>query len=894
MSVSRGNDVTSVPTTGARVLLTGGTGFVGKVVLEELLRRREELGIERIYLLIRPRRRKSSRDRFDHDIARSRCFSRLEPGWQSICHPIAGNVVDGGLGISAEDLAEVRNELTHIIHCAASIKFDLPIAEAAAINIRGALAVLAFAQGCSNLRRFVDVSTAYVTPHPGDDVAVEEKLVDLPFDAAQVYATILAGDADETSLLAQTGHANTYTFTKCVAELLLAERRGDTPLTLLRPSIVGACRRYPFAGWIDSRAAYAGFIALLGAGHLKVIRADPNTIVDVIACDDVADRIIACAFEPALQEPLVIRHAVAGLANSGLAYDIARSHERYFQAHPHEKAASLAYLGASEASFRFHEWMHHHVPVGAARMAVGFRRQKRAAVKINRLADVLEYVNEAFYYFLHHTFDFRSAFPPLEDFRLEEYLDSVSHGISEHLLKRNPQHAPLRMHGMDLSWALRQPDGNSTVRAFAYFMRKTLRAAGAEITFNEAEIKSALAEVREGDLVILAPSHRSYMDFLVTSLLCFAHPGLGLKLPRVAASDDFSHIPLVGPLLQAAGAFYIKRGQGAPDPALTRQITELVQAGHSLEFYAEGTRSRSRRFLAPKRGILRALQQAQRSAVVLPLSITYDRVAEEEGFLSELEGRGKHKGGLMPLAKWTMKLMAGNVRLGRIHIRSGAPLRLDADSDIKVVSHAIVAELQRHTAVTTFHLSAFCHHNARLGIDSAELRKAIERRGGVVIDSKLGGEEEVPPLLQRTYEGQWMHLYYADARSRAPGNAAVASHIQRNGFWFPEGPQFDDDLTDTVVEALFEPICRDYVRVAGEVESRPAGSKFTVEEFVQRIPGAFVRDVEDALDDLTSRGVLVGDAQTYRWADGGGPRDLTDYRNDCAWQGTLHWEKMIL
>jgi uncharacterized protein YbjT (DUF2867 family) len=30
------------------VLLTGATGFVGKVVLYELLRRREELGIERV------------------------------------------------------------------------------------------------------------------------------------------------------------------------------------------------------------------------------------------------------------------------------------------------------------------------------------------------------------------------------------------------------------------------------------------------------------------------------------------------------------------------------------------------------------------------------------------------------------------------------------------------------------------------------------------------------------------------------------------------------------------------------------------------------------------------------------------------------------------------------
>ncbi len=886
-----GSEMLTPESAGARVLLTGSTGFVGKVVLEELLRRRDELGVERVYLLIRPRTNKSASERLKQDVVPSPCFSRLEAGWQNFCHPVAGDITEAGLGVSEGDGAMLRSDATHIIHCAASVRFDLPIAEAARINITGALEVLAFAQSCSSLTRMVDISTAYVTPHPGEDVPVEEKLVELPFDADEVYAEIMAGRADEKALLAQTRHANTYTFTKCIAEALLARRRSDVPLTLLRPSVVSACRRYPFPGWIDSRAAYAAFISLLGAGHLRVIRVDPNAAADVVPCDDVADRILSCAFEPSLQQPLVIRHAVAGLANSGTLSRLAYTHERHFRAHPHEKQARWAYVGRSKAFFRLNAWMHHHVPLGAAKVASQLKRQKGAAKKIRRLANALGYLDRTFYYFGHHTFDFRTAFPPLKDFDLDSYLESISHGISEHLLKRDPRQAPLRMHGTDWRWALRQPDGNSTQRAFAYFMRKALRAAGAEITFNEAEIKSAMREVREGDLVVLAPSHRSYMDFLVTSLLCFAHPGLGLRLPRVAATDDFSRIPIVGSLLQGAGAFYIKRGLGGPDPVLNQQITQLVRAGHSLEFYPEGTRSRSRRFLAPKRGILRALQQAGRPAVVLPLSISYDRIAEEEGFLRELDGRAKHKGGLAPLARWTMKLVRGEVKLGRIHIRSGPPLRLEADSDVKALSHAIVAELQRHMAVTTFHISAFCHHNAELDIDPAALRSAITRRGGVVIESKLPAEDEVPPLLQRTYEGQWMHLFYADAEIRAPGNVAVASHIRRNGFWFPEGRHFDDEVTEAVLQGLFEPICRDYQRVSQAVEAMPADSVFTAHDLVQRLPGAFLRDVEDTLDDLTERGVLVRERDAYRWANG--PSDLSAYRNDCVWHAAAHSDRMV-
>ena len=87
-------------TRGARVLVTGCTGFVGKVVLEELMRRREEIGIERVYLLIRPRRRKTPDERFDHYVAPSKCFSRLEPGWRKYCHPIAGDMLhDDGDGL---------------------------------------------------------------------------------------------------------------------------------------------------------------------------------------------------------------------------------------------------------------------------------------------------------------------------------------------------------------------------------------------------------------------------------------------------------------------------------------------------------------------------------------------------------------------------------------------------------------------------------------------------------------------------------------------------------------------------------------------------------------------------------------------------------------------------
>lgn len=854
-------------TPGVSVLLTGCTGFVGKVVLAELMRRRDELGIAAVHLLIRPRRGRSAQERFDNDVATSPCFSRFEPGWRELCHPVKGDIVDDRLGLDADAPERLAAELTHVIHCAASVRFDLPVAEAAEINIGGALNVLEFAHSCTALRRLVDVSTAYATPHPGHGVPVHETLVELPFDVEEAYASIMAGTADERALLATSRHANTYTLTKCMAEVLLARRRGDVPLTLLRPSIVSACRRYPFPGWIDSRAAYAAFISLLGAGYLRVVRFDPNVTPDLVPCDDVAHRILACAFDPGQQQPLLVRHAVSGLENSGRLSDLARHHELYFQAHPHERPARWVYCGPSPLRFRVYEWLHHHVPLSLARLGARMRRRHQDEARIGKLHAAIGSLDRMFYYFGHHTFDFRTSFPPPEGFELSPYLDIISAGISHHLLKRDPCAAPLQMHGTDTGWALRQPEGNATQRAFAYFMRKVLRGAGVEITFDEAAIKAALREVGPDDLVVLAPSHRSYMDFLVTSLLCFAHPGLGLRLPRVAATDDFARIPIVGRVLKAAGAFYIRRGTGAPDPALNEQLGELVRAGHSLEFYPEGKRSRSRRFLPAKRGILRALQGTGRRTVVLPLAISYDRIAEEAGFLRELEGTARHRGGLKLLGRWLVELTKGRIRLGRTHIRCGAPLPLETDTDVHELGRSLIAELQKNTVATTFHLRAFCAAHESAGIEPDALQAKIVRRGGLVIDSQLDRADEVPELVRRTYETQWMHLFYADALERFAGEGAVGAHVRRNGFWFPTASTAADDLmTHRVLKALFEPICEDYRRVEAEVHAFP-DEGLTVLDVVRRLPGSFLRDVEDALGELADTGVLEFDGERYRRAE---------------------------
>ena len=59
---------------GKNVMLSGCTGFLGKVVLEKLLRSCPEIG--QIYLLLRPKRHKQAIDRIKDEILDTMCFQR--------------------------------------------------------------------------------------------------------------------------------------------------------------------------------------------------------------------------------------------------------------------------------------------------------------------------------------------------------------------------------------------------------------------------------------------------------------------------------------------------------------------------------------------------------------------------------------------------------------------------------------------------------------------------------------------------------------------------------------------------------------------------------------------------------------------------------------------------
>jgi thioester reductase-like protein len=422
------------------VLLTGATGFVGKVVLEELMRRREELRVGRVLALVRASDAEHADARLRTDVVSSACFASHAPGWEKRVEAIAGDLTKPGLGLAPGVRERVAAEVTHFVHCAASVEFNLPLAEAAAVNTTGALAALELARACPRLESFVDVSTCYVTPHPdaecGGLLRARETLAPLPRDAASIYADILAGRGREAALLAETGHPNTYTLTKCIAEHLVARRGAEIPVTLVRPSIVSASQRWPSPGWIDSAAAFAGFVALLGSGRLRVVSGNLRARLDVVPCDAVAHRIVEAAFAPPTRGALRIRHAVAGLAGS-LPLQLCRERiTAYFEKHPvRGPGVGIRWVGESRLGFRVAHALHHELPALGGSLAASLARQPSKARAARKLLERQRAANRDFTYFTHATFDFESSVPLDPPLDPASYLDVVCDGVSRNLLR---------------------------------------------------------------------------------------------------------------------------------------------------------------------------------------------------------------------------------------------------------------------------------------------------------------------------------------------------------------------------------------------------------------------------------------------------------------------------
>ena len=243
------------------ILLTGATGFLGMDALARLIERdRDE-----VVVLVRAADDEAARARLDG------VFARLydePPAGAARVSAVRGDLLEPGLGLSAGDRARLVGSVDRIVHCAASISFELPLEDAREINVRGVERVIELAReiaAAGSLRRFVHVSTAYVSGRH-------------------------AGEFSEDDLDVGQEFRNTYERSKNEAERLLRAAAGELPLAVARPSIVVG---HSVSGWTSAFNVLYWPMRAFERGLLQEVPARADSIVDFVPVDYVTDGVLA-------------------------------------------------------------------------------------------------------------------------------------------------------------------------------------------------------------------------------------------------------------------------------------------------------------------------------------------------------------------------------------------------------------------------------------------------------------------------------------------------------------------------------------------------------------------------------------------------------------------------
>jgi glycerol-3-phosphate O-acyltransferase len=188
-----------------------------------------------------------------------------------------------------------------------------------------------------------------------------------------------------------------------------------------------------------------------------------------------------------------------------------------------------------------------------------------------------------------------------------------------------------------------------------------------------------VAEYAKRHPIVLVPSHRSYFDFLLLSVLFYAHH---LVPPHILARENMAFGPF-GVIFRRAGAFFMRKVLDDPlyKEVFRAYVEYLVREGFTQEFFIEGSRSRTGRSMAPKLGFLSwdvdaFLTSQRRDLFFVPIAITYERLIEEGSMLDELSGGTKKDESMLGLVRARKVLRR---RWGSAHISFGEPISL-ADS----------------------------------------------------------------------------------------------------------------------------------------------------------------------------------------------------------------------
>jgi glycerol-3-phosphate O-acyltransferase len=199
---------------------------------------------------------------------------------------------------------------------------------------------------------------------------------------------------------------------------------------------------------------------------------------------------------------------------------------------------------------------------------------------------------------------------------------------------------------------------------------------GETLDYDRAELER-IAAIGQRHPIVFLPSHKSNLDSLV---LKYALHENGLPPNHTAGGINMNFLPF-GPLFRRTGIFFIRRSFKDDDVykfVLRQYIDYLVEKRFPLEWYIEGTRSRSGKLMPPRFGLLAYVVDAYRrgkseDVVLVPVSLAYDQIQDVTAYAAEERGARKEAESF----GWAIRsVRALRRRYGGIYIRFGEPLSL--------------------------------------------------------------------------------------------------------------------------------------------------------------------------------------------------------------------------
>ena len=251
------------------VLLTGATGFVGMELLARFLERTDR----RIYALVRAANEQEVAARVQHTLLT--LFGPKHPYAERVVG-VGGDITRPGLGLG-DQAPRLAEQVSEIVHGAASVSFELGLEESRAINVQGTRRMLQFADSVSKrggLRRLSYISTAYVAGEHSGQFSEDD------LDVGQCFR-------------------NAYEQSKFEAERLVSRWRKRMPITVLRPSIIVGERE---SGWTASFNVIYWPLRAFARGAYVALPARRDAPVDVVPIDYVADAIFALSQAPEAED----------------------------------------------------------------------------------------------------------------------------------------------------------------------------------------------------------------------------------------------------------------------------------------------------------------------------------------------------------------------------------------------------------------------------------------------------------------------------------------------------------------------------------------------------------------------------------------------------------------